>query len=109
DSDGIFGFHAGAQWQWGAWVLGVEAALRACFKECRAETGLNPVSLGFTGDRFQQNKMTNLFTVGPRLGYAWDRLLIYGTGGPASASLKGQYCQFSNGNCFPIGQNGQST
>jgi outer membrane immunogenic protein len=25
DSDGIFGFHAGAQWQWGAWVLGVEA------------------------------------------------------------------------------------
>ena len=26
-SDGIFGFHAGAQWQWGAWVLGAEAAL----------------------------------------------------------------------------------
>src|SRR5262245_33214895 len=26
DRDGIFGFHAGAQWQWGAWVLGVEAA-----------------------------------------------------------------------------------
>ena len=34
DSDGIFGFHAGAQWQWGAWVLGVEAALSGCFKEC---------------------------------------------------------------------------
>ena len=30
-SDGIFGFHAGAQWQWGAWVLGAEAALSGCF------------------------------------------------------------------------------
>jgi outer membrane immunogenic protein len=25
-NSGIFGFHAGAQWQWGAWVLGAEAA-----------------------------------------------------------------------------------
>jgi outer membrane immunogenic protein len=30
-SNGIFGFHAGAQWQWGAWVLGAEAALSGCF------------------------------------------------------------------------------
>ena len=35
-SDGIFGFHAGAQWQWGAWVLGAEAALSGCFNECRS-------------------------------------------------------------------------
>ena len=35
DSDGILGFHAGAQWQWGAWVLGAEAALSGCFNECR--------------------------------------------------------------------------
>ena len=39
DSDGIFGFHAGAQWQWGAWVLGVEAALSGCFKECVSHDG----------------------------------------------------------------------
>src|SRR5512145_1274599 len=31
DSDGIYGFHAGLQWQWGAWVLGAEAALSGCF------------------------------------------------------------------------------
>ena len=37
DSDGIFGFHAGAQWQWGAWVLGAEAALSGCFQECRSD------------------------------------------------------------------------
>src|SRR5262249_56226951 len=33
--DGIFGFHAGAQLQWGAWVLGAEAARIACFNEVR--------------------------------------------------------------------------
>ena len=27
-----------------------------------------------------QHKITNLFTVGPRLGYAWDRLMIFATG-----------------------------
>src|SRR5262249_47429527 len=34
-SDGILGFHVGAQKQWGFWVLGVEAALSGCFNECR--------------------------------------------------------------------------
>ena len=43
DSDGIFGFHAGAQWQWGAWVLGAEAALSGCFKECQSQTATLPV------------------------------------------------------------------
>ena len=39
-SNGIFGFHAGAQWQWGAWVLGAEAALSGCFEECRSTSGI---------------------------------------------------------------------
>src|SRR5262245_35246212 len=39
DSNAIFGFHAGAQWQWGFWVLGVEAALSGCFQECRSLSG----------------------------------------------------------------------
>ena len=41
-SDGIFGFHAGAQWQWGAWVLGAEAALSGCFNECRSHERVLP-------------------------------------------------------------------
>jgi hypothetical protein len=36
---GVYGFHAVVQWQWGEWVLGVEAALTACFRECREVTG----------------------------------------------------------------------
>src|SRR3954468_2779259 len=98
DSDGILGFHAGAQWQWGAWVLGAEAALSGCFKECLSESGVLPTP-AFNPNLFMQHKMTNLFTVGPRLGYAWDRWMIFASGGYASADLKGAYCNSTNGNC----------
>src|SRR3954471_1775060 len=79
DRDAIFGFHAGAQWQWGAWVVGVEAALSGCFHECRSTSGVLPVAQGFEPNVFGEHKITNLFTVGPRLGYAWDRLMIFAT------------------------------
>ena len=99
NSDGIFGFHAGAQWQWGAWVLGVEAALSGCMHECRSTSSALPVAAGFSGLTSAQHKITNLFTVGPRLGYAWDRWMIFGTGGYASADLKGEYCVSATGLC----------
>ena len=41
---------------------------------------------------FFEHKITNLFTVGPRLGYAWDRFMIFATGGYASADLKTAAC-----------------
>jgi outer membrane immunogenic protein len=93
DSDGILDVHAGAQWQWGAWVLGVEAALSGGFREMRSNVGLPnpPFSGAAPANLTAVNKITNLFTVGPRLGYAWDRLMIFGTGGWASANIKGQY------------------
>jgi outer membrane immunogenic protein len=98
DSDGIFGFHAGAQWQWGAWVLGAEAALSGCFTECRSFTGVLQTPQ-FTANTSAQHKITNLFTAGPRLGYAWDRWMIFATGGWASANLKGTYCSTITANC----------
>jgi outer membrane immunogenic protein len=90
-SDGVYGFHAGAQWQWGAWVLGVEAALSGCMSECRSVSGIVPPP-GIAANTFFQHKITNLFTVGPRLGYAWDRWMIFATGGYASADLKTAAC-----------------
>src|ERR1700704_7058942 len=98
DSDGIFGFHAGAQWQWGAWVLGAEAALSGCFRECRSVSGVLPQPT-FLPNNFMEHKITNLFTVGPRLGYAWDRLMIFATGGYASADLKTAACSSVTGLC----------
>ena len=82
-SDGIYGFHAGAQWQWGAWVLGGEAALSGCFDECRSMSGL--LSPGATLNTFGEHKITNLFTArwGARLCLGsmddlWQRRLCFG-------------------------------
>jgi uncharacterized cupin superfamily protein/opacity protein-like surface antigen len=93
--DVIYGFHAGAQWQWGQWVLGVETSLSAGFREMQGSVALPTPP--FAADTSAYNKITNLFTVGPRLGYAWDRFMIYGTGGYASADIKGQYTFTSTG------------
>jgi outer membrane immunogenic protein len=90
-SSGIWGFHAGAQWQWGAWVLGVEAALSGCFNECREVSGIIPPP-GIAANSNFEHKITNLFTVGPRIGYAWDRWMLFATGGWASANLKAAQC-----------------
>jgi outer membrane immunogenic protein len=107
DSDGIFGFHAGAQWQWGIWVLGVEAALSGCTSECRSYSGVNTSPI-FGPFQFAEHKMTNLFTVGPRLGYAWDRWMWFVEGGGASATLKGQSCSNVTGLCGVTSSNGQT-
>jgi outer membrane immunogenic protein len=110
-SDAVYDVHVGTQWQWNQWVLGVEAAYTGCFRECTTLSGIIP-SPPFTANTVGQHKITNLFTAGPRLGYAWDRLLVYGTGGVAGASLKGTYCFSPFGNvaaqCGLSNQNGQS-
>jgi outer membrane immunogenic protein len=113
-NDGIFGFHLGLQYQWGYWVLGVEAAVNAGFHEMRSLSGVLPISVagapGFTANTLGEHKITNIFTVGPKLGYAFDRWMIYGTGGYASADLKGSYCNATTGICGPTvtNQNGAS-
>src|SRR5437016_35030 len=108
DSDAIYGFHAGVQGQWGHWVLGAEVALSGCFRECQSFTGVLPGPPFFTPNTSAQHKITNLFTAGPRLGYAWDRWLLFVTGGWASADLKGTYCSTITGLCGPVftNQNG---
>jgi outer membrane immunogenic protein len=106
-SDAIFDMHAGFQGQWGNWVLGLEFGYSACFNECRLTSGVLPVApagapLLFTPNTSAESKLTQLATIGPRLGWAWDRFLIYGTGGWASANLKGTYCSTVTGVCGPF-------
>src|SRR6516162_9092765 len=56
DHDAIFGFHAGAQSQWGAWVFGAEVARSGCVHECRNTSSVLPVSQGFEENIFGQHK-----------------------------------------------------
>ena len=109
-SDGIFGFHAGLQYQWGYWVLGLETSLSAGFHEMRGVTGALPTGALFSPNTAGEHKITNVFTVGPKLGYAFDRWMIYATGGYAQADLKGTYCNATTGVCGPsfTQENGQS-
>jgi len=99
DHDAIFGIHAGAQWQWGAWVLGAEAARSGCNHECRSTSSVLPVSQGFEENIFGQHKIIDLFTAGARAGYAWDRLLVFATGGFASAHIENAHCSTITGVC----------
>jgi outer membrane immunogenic protein len=126
--DGIFGTHIGLQYQFGYWVLGIEGALSAGFHEMRSVSGVLPcalgavtpctgttgtiggVGVGFTPNTTGEHKITNIWTVGPKVGYAFDRWMVYGTGGYAQATLKGTYCSTTTGLCgVPTSiQNGES-
>jgi outer membrane immunogenic protein len=74
---GLFGINAGYNYQTGNWVLGIEA-------DIAASTLDNTMNLTghFTDCRFGfQSKLSSLGTVRGRIGYAFDRALIYATGG----------------------------
>ncbi len=108
--DVIFDVHAGWQWQWGQWILGAEVGYSGGAKEMVSTVALpNPPFNGAGAPGLTAyNKITNLFTVGPRLGFAWDRWMIYGTGGYATATVKGQYIVTTTGLQFAPAFHGQS-
>jgi outer membrane immunogenic protein len=95
----IYDVHAGAQVQWGWLILGAEAGYSAGFREMQS-TALLP-NPPFTGcgvaGCLAFNKITNIFTAGPRLGIAWDRWMFFGTGGYAAGSIKGTYTCVATG------------
>jgi len=94
-NDAIYNIHGGAQWQWGRWVLGVEVGYTQGFSVLENQVALPTPP--FAADTSAHHRINNLFTVGPRLGFAWDRWMIYGTGGYASADLDGRYAFTSTG------------
>ncbi|CAN5466773.1 porin family protein [soil metagenome] len=70
------GLQAGYNWQNGAWVAGIEGDLQ----------------LNSSDDTFAPWKFSNPWfgTVRGRVGYAFNNILLYGTGGLAFGSLKAQ-------------------
>jgi outer membrane immunogenic protein len=96
----IFGGIIGIQHQFGSFVLGLEANLstthlihqqwghsRSPTEDCVSAVGGRTCNAALAG---------NLFTVGPRLGWAYGKALLFATGGYAQAELKSQLLQSAN-------------
>jgi outer membrane immunogenic protein len=100
------GVHAGYNWQAGRWVLGVEAD--ASFIDRNVSTS-QPVLLSFAapplnaGPFFVAAHNDWLATVRGRVGYTWDRLMLYGTGGAAFTRTSYSTAYTSVGVIPPIG------
>jgi outer membrane immunogenic protein len=90
-SEGAFvgGGQVGFNWQAGSWVFGIEGDFQATSAErtlvCCGPLGL---ALGFTPGDTLSVKNDWQASVRGRIGYAWDRFMVYGTGGVAFANLE---------------------
>jgi len=80
------GIQAGYNYQVGAIVLGLEADLAATSADAKA--------LSHGGGRTDQHKTSALGTVRGRIGYAFDRTLLYVTGGLAYGNVKNSVDNF---------------
>jgi outer membrane immunogenic protein len=96
-SDAVFagGGQIGYNWQFGGWVTGIEADIQGLASNRSRDNGIFGVGNSvFTASNGTQVALFNNTGVGAsarsldwfgtvrgRLGYAWDRVLVYGTGG----------------------------
>jgi outer membrane immunogenic protein len=84
----IGGFQGGCNWQWGAWVFGIEGDGSATNKSGQGfETPLAPFRAAQAG-WISQTQERWLVTARGRLGVTWwDRSMLYVTGGGAWAKI----------------------
>jgi len=87
DSTVIGGGQIGYNWQTGPWVLGVEGDIDAQHWTTARVIGAAVGPL-VVGDSFGVESHWQASLRG-RLGYSWDRVLIYATGGAAFTQVKG--------------------
>lgn len=76
---GLFSVNAGYNWQMGAFVVGLEGDIGYL----TAEKKIGPYGAAELSDYYIKTKMDALGSVRARLGYAFDRALIYATAGLA--------------------------
>ena len=88
----IGGLHAGYNWQISHWVLGVEGDWQwtsANYSFCRqTDMASAPCFDNDFGFVSVNGETRGIGTVRGRFGYAFDRVLVYGTGGVAFADLR---------------------
>jgi len=80
-SSAIGGAHAGAQGQWGNWVLGLEGSFNFTRLDETIVSPLRPPS-------FKTFELDDIATVVGKAGYAANRWLIYVKGGWADANIR---------------------
>jgi outer membrane immunogenic protein len=83
----IGGLQAGYNWQTGSFVLGVETDIQISGQK-GSGSPVCPVACGVGGGVNYENKLTWLGTTRGRVGVAFDRMLVYGTGGVAYGAEK---------------------
>ncbi len=98
---GIAGLHGGFQGQWGNFVLGVEGAWEGVLGDQFGSTngiGSAPPSSCNAAVVFAcQNRITDILSVGPRVGFAMNQWMIYGTGGYARAGTESRALTLASG------------
>jgi outer membrane immunogenic protein len=110
----IGGGQAGYNWQTGSFVLGVETDFDGTSLS-RSRSAIGPTfidPLFGVNDFFTANGSVKLDWLGStrgRVGYAWDRLLIYGTGGVAYGGASSHLNVFDNVDGFSFSSNGGSS
>jgi outer membrane immunogenic protein len=89
-STGIWGSHAGIQWQFSNVVFGAELGYSLPFRDGISSLTLGAPNTGCPNPAFSCGAgISKIFTAGPRLGWGgFDGWLIYATGGYASARIE---------------------
>ncbi len=79
----VFGGQIGGNVQFGMFVAGIEADIQYTDLNSRTTINLNPGGLLFPSQTVARSDMEFLGTVRGRIGLAFDRVMVYGTGGLA--------------------------
>ena len=92
DAGLIYGGFAGIQKQWGNFVLGIEGGYNALDNGFNTSggTGLIGSGCGLLVGNFCESRINDIWYIGGRVGYAWDRFMLYGQGGYAQADIDTQ-------------------
>jgi len=104
-SGGLAGAQIGYNWQWTRnWVFGVEGDFD--WADIKGKGSVSTTATGFVPfTTTAEQKLEDLSTIRARIGYAWDRALLYGTGGAAfgKTALNTSVVGLAGGACGPAG------
>jgi outer membrane immunogenic protein len=95
----FYGSHFGTQYQWNNWVIGIEGGYFNNFLDKDYATSSSPSAtcLASVANRRCESRISDVWTVGGRFGWAADRWLVFATAGYASGKIETQAIVASTG------------